>query len=127
MGVPRELVSLNRALALERLEGDEGLLAEIAALFLSDYRNLLDEVRNAVVRQDPEALHRAAHALKGSVANFCAQQVFDSAYRLERMGREGDLSGAGQALADLEQQLQRLEPELASLATGGLTRSQQAG
>ncbi len=123
MGIQRELVSLNLALALERLEGDEGLLAEIAALFLSDYHNLLDDVRSAIARQDPQALHRAAHALKGSVANFCAQQVFESAYRLERMGREGNLDSAGQALADLEHQLQRLEPELAFLATGGLAHS----
>jgi two-component system, sensor histidine kinase and response regulator len=63
-------------------------------------------------------LHHAAHTLKGSVANFCAQEPFESAYRLERMGRAGDLAGAEEALAALERQLLDLEPSLVALQQG---------
>jgi two-component system, sensor histidine kinase and response regulator len=118
MDVPRQLVDLNKALALERLGGDEHLLCEIAGLFLDDYRGLIGQVREAVARRDAAALHHAAHTLKGSVANFCAQEPFESAYRLERMGRTGDLAGAEEALAALERQLLDLEPSLVALQQG---------
>lgn len=118
MDVPRQLVNLNKALALERLGGDEQLLGEIAGLFLSDYRSLVEQVRAAVARRDAAALHHAAHTLKGSVANFCVQEPFESAYSLERMGRAGDLTGAEQVLASLERQLLDLEPALMALQQG---------
>jgi two-component system, sensor histidine kinase and response regulator len=115
MDVPRQLANLNKALALERLCGDEQLLGEIAGLFLENYPSLMVQMRDAVSGRDASALHRAAHALKGSVANFCAQEAVESAYKLECMGRAGDLNGAEDALAALEQQLQSLEPVLAAL------------
>jgi HPt (histidine-containing phosphotransfer) domain-containing protein len=115
MDVSRQLVSLNKALALERLGGDEQLLGEIAGLFLDNYPSLMAQIRDAVSRRDSSALHYAAHTLKGSVANFCAQAVFDSAYQLECMGRVGDLADAEDPLAALEQQLRSLEPALVTL------------
>ena len=33
---------------------------------------------------------KAAHALKGSVSNFCAQQAQQAAVRLEEIGRAGE-------------------------------------
>jgi len=115
MDVSQQLVNLDKAMALERLGGDAQLLGEIAGLFLSDYPSLLDQVRDAVERGDAVALHHSAHTLKGSVANFCAPQPFESAYKLERMGRAGNLEGAGEALAALERQLRDLEPALTAL------------
>jgi two-component system, sensor histidine kinase and response regulator len=115
MDVPRQLANLNKALALERLCGDEQLLGEIAGLFLGNYPSLMVLIRDAVSRRDASALQHAAHALKGSVANFCAQAAVESAYQLECMGRAGDLAGAEDTLAALEQQLQSLEPALVAL------------
>ncbi|MCE5307026.1 MAG: Hpt domain-containing protein [Acidobacteriales bacterium] len=122
MDVPRQLVRLNKALVLERLGGDEQLLGEIAGLFLSDYPGMLEQVRQAVARQDSSALHHAAHTLKGAIANFCADAPFESAYRLERMGREEDLAGAEEALSELERHLLSLEPILADLQNESASR-----
>ena len=47
------------------------------------------------------ALRHAAHALKGSVANFAAAGPVDAARRLETMGASGDLSGVKEAYAEL--------------------------
>jgi two-component system, sensor histidine kinase and response regulator len=118
MDVPRQLINLDKTLALERLGGDEQLLGEIAGLFLSDYPSLMAQIRDAVARRDAGALHHAAHTLKGSVANFCAQEPFESAYKLERLGRSADLSGAEETLAALELQLRVLEPLLVALQHG---------
>jgi len=61
----------------------------------------------------------AAHALKGSVANFYSQSAVAAALRLEMMGRDNNLEGWQEALATLERELahvvagleRMLEPE----------------
>jgi HPt (histidine-containing phosphotransfer) domain-containing protein len=91
--------------AAVRLGGDRRLLREMLALFLAESPNMLQEVARAVTGKDAGALRRAAHALKGSVANFAAPRPVEAARVLERMGTAGDLSGAGLALRELEDAL----------------------
>jgi HPt (histidine-containing phosphotransfer) domain-containing protein len=120
VGCGEQLAALNRALALERLGGDQELLKEIAGLFLEDYGHLLAEIRRAVAARDAAALHRAAHTLKGSVSNFGADATSQAAYRLEILGRGGDLSEAEKALEQLEEALGRLTPALMELHSQAL-------
>ncbi len=56
-----------------------------------------------------------AHSLKGSVSTFGASRAFEAAFALERQGRSGDLAAAPEGLAELEQALEALHPELVSL------------
>lgn len=116
-GLEEEAV-FDRAAALERLEGDSALLAELAALFVEDCPQLMASIRQAIECQDPEALARAAHALKGSVSNFAARRAVDQALRLEAMGRQGDLEGAPEAYGALQATLGRLIEALTGLAKG---------
>jgi CheY-like chemotaxis protein len=106
---------LDSAATLSRVEGDTELLAEMVRLFLEDCPRLISAVREALTRRDPQALQRAAHTLKGSVANFAAQSAFEAALRLEMMGRQGDLREAEEAYVALQQEIERLEPALADL------------
>lgn len=91
--------------ALQRLDGDQTLLAELGDLFFEECPGLLRQARAAVRAQDARALEIAAHTLKGAVSNFHAQASFDAAYQLERMGRNKDLSAAAAACALLETEL----------------------
>jgi HPt (histidine-containing phosphotransfer) domain-containing protein len=77
-------------------------------LFRTDAAKSLLRIREALDRQDPEALRVAAHALKGSAANFLAKPAVDAAYHLELMGRN-------QTLHDSEEGYRRLEAEVAAL------------
>jgi len=95
--------------------GDIELLREIAILFVEDCPRALAELREAVEQGDASKLESAAHALKGSVANFGAQAAVDAAFRLERMGREGDLGQSTQALSALEHALSTVCAELAAI------------
>ena len=106
---------MDRALALARVGGDLELLKEIAALFLDEYPRALDDMHKALAAGDAKLLDRAAHGLKGSVANFCARPAEDAAFQLEQMGRMQKLDQAPQTLAALEQALASLQAELASL------------
>jgi two-component system, sensor histidine kinase and response regulator len=112
----RELLVLDRALALSRVGGDEELLREIAELFLDDYPNLLGQIHQAVESRDPQGLERASHSLKGSVANFGAEPAYQAALELERLARSRNLAGVGAALQKLESDLAELRPELIALA-----------
>jgi len=94
------------AAAAARLGGDRRLLREMLGLFLGESPAMLAAVERAVASGDAGALRRAAHALKGSVANFAAPRPVEAARVLEKMGVEGDLSGAPQALRELEEALQ---------------------
>jgi len=49
------------------------------------------------------------------VANFVVPGATEAARQLEVMGREGDLSAAKEALADLDREIERLRPSLAKL------------
>lgn len=100
--------------ALERVGGDQELLKEIADLFLEDAPGLVDGIRAAIEKKDPEALQRAAHSLKGSVANFGAEETVALAFQLEQMGREGAVDdGAEAVFALLEAELQQVYDGLA--------------
>jgi len=107
-------LALDRDVALLRVGGDEDLLKEIAAIFLSDYPKVLVEIQAAIANHDAKRLEASAHGLKGSVANFGAQDVVDAAFRLEQMGRAGRIDADDQR-ADASHELEKLSRSLSML------------
>ncbi len=78
------------------------------------------DIREAIARGDAARLRHAAHTLKGAVGTFRAGGAFDEAQRLETMGRDGNLTSAAGACANLEKHLERLLPALTALARESL-------
>jgi HPt (histidine-containing phosphotransfer) domain-containing protein len=107
---------LDREALMDRVGGDVEFLQEIAGLFQEDCPKLMGEIRAAVSAGDPHGLERAAHTLKGSVSNFGAEMARLAAFRLESMGRAGDLSPAGEAYAALEAEIARFNQALVALS-----------
>lgn len=91
----------DRAKVLDNLGGDEELLAEIAGLFAAAWPEILAKLRAALAAADADSLRAAAHALKGAVANFCADTAVHAVRRLEITSKAGDLSGAPAQLDDV--------------------------
>jgi len=91
--------------AAARLGGDRHLLRDLLAIFLAECPAMVTNIRRAIDASDPKALRHAAHALKGSVANFAAPRPFEAAQTLEKMGIDDDLSGARLAFQELEEAL----------------------
>ncbi len=112
---PHPIGSLDREAALARVGGDDELLKEIAILFLDNYQAWLAELRQAAASKDADGVQRTAHGLKGSVANFGAQDAVDAAVKLESLGRSGDLTGVSESLGALEAALETLRGDLESL------------
>ena len=111
-------MNLNRALALERVGGDEELLREIAVLFLEDYPSLMTQIDQAVVNNDAYNLERAAHSLKGSIANFGSDSAYQASLDLEQIGRSKDLAQMHAAHARLIDVMTQVCPELEALSNG---------
>ena len=112
-----QLVTLDRAVALERVGGDAQLLRDIAELFLEEYPKLLASIRSAMQSGDPVGVERNAHSLKGSVGNFGAERAYQAALQLEMLGRQNQLEAGPEALQTLEAALESLRPELAELTS----------
>jgi signal transduction histidine kinase/DNA-binding response OmpR family regulator len=96
----------------ERCAGDKDLLLEILDTYLAELPKMMKAIRVALADLDAPALHRAAHALKGSTSMFGAKRVCELAQRLETMGRKGELTQAepelealGHAASDLTREL----------------------
>jgi two-component system sensor histidine kinase/response regulator len=101
--------------ALENLGGDMDLLKEIIEIFLDDFPNQIKQIREGILTGDAEVVEHAADSLKGSVANFAAKRAYDAAYRLEVLGREGNLGEANEALGDLDKEIEEMKNALNEL------------
>jgi HPt (histidine-containing phosphotransfer) domain-containing protein len=78
---------------------------------------MVREIERAIASGDAAALRRAAHALKGSVANFAVPAPVEAARKLEKMGMDGDLSGAPALFAELTHALDDFRREAARVTS----------
>ncbi|MDY7107876.1 MAG: response regulator, partial [Planctomycetota bacterium] len=102
----------DRASALRRIDGDETLLEELIALFISEYPKQRLAMRDSLKAGDLDALERTAHAVRGALGNFYAEPAGEAARRLEHVAASGEADAAKRALKDLERQVDRLKPHL---------------
>jgi len=110
---------LNLSEALSRADGDQDLFFTLARLFLQESPRMAAAVRAALGRQDRAGLAAVAHKLKGSVMVVCAPRLFESAKRLEELGRQGEFTEASSVCADVETRLAELHAALQELIAGG--------
>ena len=109
--------TLDRAIALQRVDGDAELLKEILDLFSQECPQFMAAIHSAIQKRDPAALNRAAHTLKGSLGNFGDSPPVATAQSLETMGQENNFVGAEAMYQKLAQEMARLNPALAALVT----------
>ncbi len=98
--------------ALESVQGDRDLLKIVIETYLEESPKLVAAVRAAIDQRDAPKVLLAAHTLKGSLRFFGCDRAFQSAYRLEMMGHQEQLDEAAGTLAELEQLVDQLQPEL---------------
>lgn len=90
---------LNMPELLARVENDRELLAELFALFQGHFPRLRDALRGAVDSCDPSQAEKAAHTLKGMLANLSIKHGAALAANVEAAARAGDEREIQQALA----------------------------
>jgi len=104
--------AFDEAALMDRVDGDVEFLQETIAMLDEDCPALLDQVHAAVRSRDEAALVKSAHALKGMLANFCAEPAETAARELEMKGRERRLDDL-EAVADrVQHETDRLKQAL---------------
>jgi HPt (histidine-containing phosphotransfer) domain-containing protein len=69
---------------LERLDGDQGFLRELLAIFREDYRACLPKAHRAMAESDLSELSRVAHTIKGMLRNLSMNSAAQTAAALEK-------------------------------------------
>jgi CheY-like chemotaxis protein len=89
-------------------EGEPDILLELAEAFQFETPPLLEALHIAVRDEQPEALKRAAHNLKGSSYNLGARTMAELSSELESLGKQGTVKGANGLITKLEQEYRRV-------------------
>lgn len=73
---------------LEECEDDLEMLAKWVEIFDRDFKTRMPKLQAAVQAGDCETVMQEAHALKGGIGTFFAKAAYETAYKLELMGRD---------------------------------------
>jgi signal transduction histidine kinase/DNA-binding response OmpR family regulator len=107
--------SLNSEGLIKAFENDHHLFEELVEIFVTDYPQMLNTLRKSLESTDAETLSRTAHSLKGMLRNFQADAVADTAFELEKIGKQGELDSADQIIESLTGQLDDVARKLKQL------------
>jgi two-component system, sensor histidine kinase and response regulator len=92
---------------LDRWMGDVAMVALVLDEFERQAISDLNEIKRLVARSDCEGTARVAHGLKGASAVLSARALSDIAFKLERMGRTGELGDGNKLLTQLNDEVRR--------------------
>ncbi|HCE66520.1 MAG: hypothetical protein A2X82_05000 [Geobacteraceae bacterium GWC2_55_20] len=87
---------------LERLGGRSEMVPRFIGLFCKGVLPQLEGLATSLEAEDPEAVRRHAHAIKGSAGNIAAQRIHQMAAMIEKTAKEGDLTETPQRFAMLQ-------------------------
>ena len=80
--------------------GDEAFVVELATAYLSEGQGHIDQVADALARDDIEGMVRPAHTLKSSSAALGAARLSAICKEIEHAAREGRTEGLDALVAD---------------------------
>jgi CheY-like chemotaxis protein/HPt (histidine-containing phosphotransfer) domain-containing protein len=93
---------IDTAALLERYQGNQALVDELASLFVSTTEASLATLREAIEQGDPSRCRKEAHALKGAAASVLACDIQQLAGEIEACAIDQDMSTAAGKLEQLE-------------------------
>jgi PAS domain S-box-containing protein len=99
-------------------EGEPDIMQELAEAFQCETPPLLEVLHEAIAKEQPEQLRRAAHNLKGSSQNLGAQTMAALSAELETIGKHGTVERTAEVLTRLEHEYQRVCQALAAKGAG---------
>ncbi len=94
---------------LRKTFDDDGVLAELYAMYLEDTGQRLTELRVALESGQLDRVNRTGHTLKGSSANIGAGIMRDVAAELETADIRDGGAAASRLVGTLEREFERVE------------------
>jgi HPt (histidine-containing phosphotransfer) domain-containing protein len=99
---------VNYAQALKEFGNEADVLADVLTGFVSDAKQQIKKVRNAVVYGDTDMIASEAHSMKGGSSNLTATFLADAAAALEAAAKSGSLTQTASRIDALEAEVQRM-------------------
>ena len=93
---------VNKATALERLDGDEELYLEIVQVFCADTPGQVQKLKEAIDAGDGPVAQRQAHSIKSASGNIGADTLRAIAFRMETAAKEGGAANAAPIFPELK-------------------------
>jgi HPt (histidine-containing phosphotransfer) domain-containing protein len=106
------LMVINKAAALERVDGDVELYDEIVQVFVDDAPVQLNKLKDALEEPNIEVVHRQAHSLKSSAANIGAEAMSEVAYKMEKSALSESLEVLKSMFAELQEAFEAVLAEI---------------
>lgn len=100
-------------------EGEPDVLLEVLGLFQEDTPGRVGAIVQAVAHCDADAIHRAAHSLKGSSGNIGARGLQHVCLDIETAARAGDLPAVAALMDALRREAAEVDREIARLLAAG--------
>ncbi|MCK9220282.1 MAG: Hpt domain-containing protein [Bacteroidales bacterium] len=91
---------------------EKDVIVEIIDIFISEYEDRFNNLRQNVVDRDFIKLKFNAHSLKGVIANFMDPVTIELSKKLDEMAKEKREAGLTELFADLEKNSEKLLEEL---------------
>jgi two-component system, sensor histidine kinase and response regulator len=115
-GAPEPSEALNSVFdldnAVKRCYGNYDMFQDMVGYLFSESDPLLEQMRTALSNADAIELGNVSHRLKGTLVYLEAQPALDANQCVQQMGQSGDLTGAAEAIQQLEKQLGLLKRAL---------------
>jgi two-component system, sensor histidine kinase and response regulator len=108
-------ILLDKVTLMKSFENDHSLFKELVDIFVNDYPQMLNNLRKSLKATDAKTFSRTAHSLKGMLRNFQAEAVADTAFDLEKRGKQGALDGTDRIIDNLAGQLDEVAQKLQQL------------
>ncbi|MEE8432368.1 MAG: response regulator [Candidatus Desulfatibia sp.] len=105
----------NKDELLNRTGGDKELLEELLNLFLKNFPDQLQALKQALQNNDTEQVTHQAHTIRGASANLGAYALKNAALSMETAGKDNDPVLAQAALKQLESEFEKFQTVVSNL------------
>ncbi len=103
-----QIATLDVDSALEDLDGDLELYAELLEVFLDDTPGIVRDMKTGLSNGENELVERSAHSLKSSSRLVGGKRLSNLAADLEENARNGTLENGENAVRSIDEEFQRL-------------------
>jgi two-component system, sensor histidine kinase and response regulator len=104
----------DRAVLLNRVNGDEEIVADVMEVFLQDVPHQIISLQGAIANGDGVLAERQAHSIKGAAANVGAVALQEVAYQMEKTVKGGQLNGAVKLVEAIGEEFNKVKLLIAS-------------
>ncbi len=103
-----DVAVLDVALALENLDDDIELYAELVDVFLEDTPDIVETIRAGLGSGDPKPVERGAHSLKSTSLLIGGVRLSGVSARLEAAAKTGSLADGALLARQIEEEFRAL-------------------